>query len=64
MEEKNIFDVSLFVVYFKNGGVSHSEKFGKGQLEILKDEKKEKILKFTKRKYIIIFLIHLFFILS
>ena len=50
MEEKNIFDVRLILVFCADhDDFPHTETFGKCQLEILKDEKREKILKFTKR---------------
>ena len=50
MEEKNIFNVKLNKFCYKLSGCALKE-LGTGQLEILKNEKREKILKFTKRNY-------------
>ena len=52
MDEKNIFNVIFhkFCYKPKPDGCAFQE-LGTGQLEILKNEKREKILKFTKRNY-------------
>ena len=50
MKEKNIFNVKLYKLYLNIDDFPF-EELGKGQLEILENENKEKILKFTKRNY-------------
>ncbi len=57
MDEKKLINVSLNILCLDAVPV---ENFEKCQLEILKDEKGEKILKFTKRDYFFILYLKIF----
>ena len=60
MEGKKIFNVYLQIFHFKLNR-SPYENVGQGQIEILKNENREKILQFTKRNYRKFIFYYLFF---